>query len=199
MLTLYQAEWCPYSSAVRELLTERGLPFLAVPVEPQPQQRSSLRKRFGTDEIPVLETDDGTVHRGTREIFAYLTSLPPTTYTHEHRARFAEHRDARVKDETGQLLSHAEPPDLDVRDNRAAGRYELVRDGAVIGHATYRIEGEQLVVPYVEVDPELDGRGYGSQLCAGLLEDARARNLTVVPHCSFLAWYMERKDPPAQG
>ena len=29
MLTLYQAEWCPFSSAVREILTELGLDFVA--------------------------------------------------------------------------------------------------------------------------------------------------------------------------
>jgi len=28
MLTLYQAEWCPFSSAVREILTELGLDFV---------------------------------------------------------------------------------------------------------------------------------------------------------------------------
>ena len=29
MLTLYQAEWCPFSSAVREVLTELGIDFVA--------------------------------------------------------------------------------------------------------------------------------------------------------------------------
>jgi predicted GNAT family acetyltransferase/glutaredoxin len=192
VLKLHQAEWCPFSAAARELLTELGLPFVAVQVEPQPEQRATLRKRFGTDEIPVLETDDGAVFRGTREIFAYLTSLPPSPQGREHRARYAEHQEARVKDVTGHLLRHAEPPDVQVRDSRGESRYELVREGEVIGHATYRLEGDRLVVPYVEVDPQHEGRGYGSTLCAGLLDDARARGLTVVPSCPFLAWYMER-------
>jgi glutaredoxin len=29
VLTLYQAEWCPYSSAVRQRLTELGIDFVA--------------------------------------------------------------------------------------------------------------------------------------------------------------------------
>ena len=192
MLTLYQAEWCPFSSAVRELLTELDLVFVARPVEPWPEQRATLRKRFGTDEIPVLETDDGSVHRGTREIFAYLSSLPPAAHAREHRERYAEHREARVEDATAELLGHAETHELQVRDNGAQSQYELVRDGDVIGHATYRLEGSQLVVPYVEVDSAHEGRGYGSQLCAGLLADARERGLTVVAVCPFLSWYMER-------
>lgn len=192
MLRLYQAEWCPFSSAVRELLTELGLPFVAVPVEPWPEQRADLRRRFGTDEIPVLETGEGAVHRGTREILTYLTSLPPSEHSRQHRERYAEHHEARVEDATAQLLRHAEPAELEVRDNPKQSRYELLRGGEVIGHATYRLESDRLVVPYVEVDPAHEGLGYGSQLCAGLLEDARTRGLSVVPSCPFLAWYMER-------
>jgi predicted GNAT family acetyltransferase/glutaredoxin len=192
VLRLYQAEWCPFSAAVRELLTELALPFVAVPVEPQPEQRAALQKLFGTDEIPVLETDDGAVYRGTREIFGYLTSLPPSPHGREHRSRYAEHRKARDDDVTGKLLRHAEPLDVQIRDNRAESRYELVREGEVIGHANYRVEDDRLVVPYVEVEPRHGGRGYGSTLCAGLLEDARGRGLTVIPVCPFLAWYMER-------
>ena len=45
MLTLYQAEWCPFSSAVREVLTELGLDFVARQVEPWPEQRTALLER----------------------------------------------------------------------------------------------------------------------------------------------------------
>jgi len=44
----------------------------------------------------------------------------------------------------------------------------------------------------VEIDARLQGNGYGSVLAAGVLEDAHTRNLDVVPHCSFMAWYMRR-------
>ena len=59
MVTLYQAEWCPFSSAVREVLTELGLDFVARQVEPWPEQRATLLERSGKDEIPALETEDG--------------------------------------------------------------------------------------------------------------------------------------------
>src|SRR5437867_9939277 len=61
-LTLYQAEWCPFSSAVREALTELGLTFTARQVEPWPEQREELRRMAGTDQIPVLRSEDGSVH-----------------------------------------------------------------------------------------------------------------------------------------
>jgi glutathione S-transferase len=198
VLTLYQAEWCPYSSAARELLTELGLPFVAIPVEPLPEERATLRKRFGTDEIPVLATDDGGVHRGTEAILAYLTTLPPSPFARGHREQFAKHRHARETDATAKILADAVPPEVEVRDNTGESRYELVRDGDVIGHATYRLEDGRVVVPYVEVEPRFEGLGYGSVLCAGLLANARPRGLEVVALCPFLAWYMERF-PSVQG
>ena len=52
--TLYQAEWCPFSSAVREVLTELGVDYSIRQVEPLPEQRETLRSLAGTDSIPVL-------------------------------------------------------------------------------------------------------------------------------------------------
>ena len=72
MLTLYQTEWCPFSSAVREVLTELGLSFVARQVEPWPEERDELRAVAGSEQIPVLQAEDGTLYRGTREIFAHL-------------------------------------------------------------------------------------------------------------------------------
>jgi glutathione S-transferase len=107
VLTLYQAEWCPFSSAVRERLTEFGLPFVAQPVEPDPEQRDELRGVAGTDEIPVLVTDDGEVVAGTRAIFHWLAG-GSGPHERAHRRRFAEHADER--DETvGELLDRAAP------------------------------------------------------------------------------------------
>lgn len=105
MLTLYQAEWCPFSSAARELLTELGIPFVARAVEPWPEQREGLRARTATEHIPVLETSDGELYRGIAEIFSYLEAQPGSAYAAEHRQRYADHREAREKDATGKLIS----------------------------------------------------------------------------------------------
>jgi len=75
MLTLYQAEWCPFSSAVREALTELGIDFVARQVEPWPDERDGLRAIAGTDQIPVLQNEEGRFFRGTREIFAHCASV----------------------------------------------------------------------------------------------------------------------------
>jgi glutathione S-transferase len=105
-LTLYQAEWCPFSSAVREVLTELGVDVVLRQVEPWPEQRDRLREVAGTDEIPVLVAEDGRVFRGTREIFAHLATRAPGGFAADHRRRYAEHREARQAEATGRLLEH---------------------------------------------------------------------------------------------
>ena len=105
-ITLYQAEWCPFSSAVREVLTELGIDVVLRQVEPWPEQRDRLRELAGTDEIPALVAEGGQVFRGTREIFAHLATRPPGRFASDHRRRYAEHGEARQADATGRLLGH---------------------------------------------------------------------------------------------
>ena len=61
---LYQAEWCPFSSAVREVLTELGVDFVARQVQPWPEERRELQQLASTDQIPVLQSEDGAFYRG---------------------------------------------------------------------------------------------------------------------------------------
>jgi glutathione S-transferase len=103
-VTLYQAEWCPFSSAVRQILTELGLDVVLRQVEPEPEQRDEMREVTGTDSIPVLVSEDGRIHRGTREIFAYLQALDPGQFAAGHRRRFADHREARESNSAGKLV-----------------------------------------------------------------------------------------------
>jgi glutaredoxin len=104
MLILYQAEWCPFSAAVRELLSELGLDVMLHQVEPTPEQRDSMRAETGTDSIPVLVAEDGGVHRGTRELFAHLREREPGRFAAGHRRQFADHREARETNAAGRLI-----------------------------------------------------------------------------------------------
>ncbi len=87
MIKLFQAEWCPHSSKVRERLTELGVDFVARQVEPYPEQRTEV------DQIPTLETEDGRRFSGEQEILAFLDSeYEPWEYEEQHRDRLVEHR-----------------------------------------------------------------------------------------------------------
>ena len=203
MLTLYQAEWCPFSSAVREALTELGVDFVARQVEPWPEERSALQAVAGTDQIPVLQAEDGRLYRGTREIFAHLRELDPWRFAAAHRRRFADHRDARESDASSQLLEYfrtsgeleaaaGEPAEAEVVHAPEASRYELRLAERVIGLAAYRRRGGRIAFTHTEVDEALEGRGFGGRLAAAALDDAARQGLDVVPLCPFIARYIER-------
>ena len=101
MLTLYQAEWCPYSSAVRQRLTELGLDFVAKQVAPRQEDRD------GQHEIPLLTNGDGERFEGTDAVFEFLESLAPGESEHEHRAQYRAHRADRARETTGARARRA--------------------------------------------------------------------------------------------
>jgi uncharacterized protein len=202
-LTLYQSEWCPFSSAVREVLTELGLDFVARQVEPWPDERKELRAVAGTDQIPVLQVEDGALYRGTRAIFAHLRERDAWHFAAAHRRRFEAHHDARESDAVGQLISYFRGTDelesavgsvaeAEVVDVPEANRYELRLGGHLIGLAAYRRRKGRIAFTHTEVDESCEGRGFGSRLAAVALENAANEGLRVVPLCPFISHYIRR-------
>lgn len=82
------------------------------------------------------------------------------------------------------------PAEFEVRD--AEGRYELLREGTVIGFASYRVDGDRAIVPHVEVHPSVEGQGMGGRLVQGMLDDLRRRDLRVTPLCGYAAAWIRR-------
>jgi predicted GNAT family acetyltransferase len=79
-----------------------------------------------------------------------------------------------------------------VRDNSERMRYEVLLDDEIVGFIDYRRTGEVVVMTHAEVRPEHEGRGVGSALAQGALDDVRARGLQVEARCSFVAAYIKR-------
>lgn len=81
---------------------------------------------------------------------------------------------------------------VDVQDNPERSRYEALASGKLAGYAEYRLHGDRVTMPHTEVDPRYEGEGIGGKLAAFALDDARARGLSVVPLCPFIAGYIRR-------
>lgn len=89
---LYQAEWCPHSGRVRQRMTELGVSFIARQVPADPGDREELRRKTGTDQIPALVLEDGTViNNSADDIIAHLESR------YSERADVDDHRE-RARD-----------------------------------------------------------------------------------------------------
>ena len=82
--------------------------------------------------------------------------------------------------------------DVTVKDNPAELRYEARQRDQLLGEIRYRTEPGLVVLVHTEVASSAEGKGVGSELVAGALEDIRSRGLRVVPVCPFVASYVGR-------
>src|SRR6478735_488398 len=80
----------------------------------------------------------------------------------------------------------------EVRNNRDRSRYEAFVDGKLAGFAQYVMRGGRIVLVHTEIHDEFEGKGVGSALAKGALDDLRSRGLPVVPLCPFIAGYIGR-------
>ncbi|HEX4215794.1 MAG TPA: GNAT family N-acetyltransferase [Candidatus Dormibacteraeota bacterium] len=81
---------------------------------------------------------------------------------------------------------------ISVEDVPEQSRYELRVDGDLAGHIAYRSRGPHLALVHTEVGEAFGGRGLGSRLVAGALDQVRARGGSVLPDCPFVRTYIAR-------
>jgi uncharacterized protein len=79
-----------------------------------------------------------------------------------------------------------------VVDDPDEHRYELRLGETLAGTIEYASRPGAIVLIHTEVDPALEGKGLGSRLVAGALDDIRSRGLRLVPMCSFVRSYLRR-------
>jgi predicted GNAT family acetyltransferase len=79
----------------------------------------------------------------------------------------------------------------DVVNNKADHRYELAVEGHIA--ATYYAVADGVITfIHTEVPPELGGKGVGSKLIAGALDQVRSEGLKVIAQCPFVKAYIDK-------
>ena len=87
----------------------------------------------------------------------------------------------------------AKPGDgLEIVDNAASGRYEARLDARLVGWVEYRDRDGRRVLVHTEVDEAMEGKGIGSRLAAGALDDVRRRGVRALVLCPFITRYLGR-------
>jgi len=76
-----------------------------------------------------------------------------------------------------------------IRDNTALSRFELDADGAT-AFLNYRLAGNVITLNHTETPVEARGRGLASRLVDGVLGEAQARGLKIVPRCPFVTAFL---------
>ena len=85
--------------------------------------------------------------------------------------------------------------DVKVADNPDKARFEILADGELAGFVQYHLRGHEIAFTHTETDDRFRGHGLASQLVREALDDARARDLTVLPYCPFVnSWIAEHRE-----
>ena len=83
--------------------------------------------------------------------------------------------------------------DVEVRDAPERGRFEIYVDGMLAGFSEYHPEGADIDFTHTEIDPGFGGRGLGTKLVHGALDEMRARGVGILPHCPFVHRVVEKE------
>ena len=79
----------------------------------------------------------------------------------------------------------------EVIDNKAHHRFELELEGH-LATEHYKLEGNLITFEHTDVPKELGGRGVGSILVQGALDQVRASGRKVIPQCPFVKAWIEK-------
>lgn len=80
-----------------------------------------------------------------------------------------------------------------VHDNEAKRQFELEVEGHV-AFAAYELNGRTITFTHTVVPKELGGKGVGSTLARGALDQVRARGLKVIAQCPFIAAFIKKNE-----
>ncbi|MFH9575773.1 GNAT family N-acetyltransferase [Streptomyces sp. NPDC017230] len=94
--------------------------------------------------------------------------------------------------------------DIEIRDERAAGRLEALAGGEAVGRIEYFVldAPERALVPvHTVVEPAHEGQGIAGSLARELYAVARREGVAVAPLCSYVVKWAERHpdEAPAAG
>ncbi len=166
-ITMYGADWCGDCLRAKAYFAENDVAYDYINLEQTPEAADIvLERNNGLKRIPVIVFPDN----------SHLTEPSNEALA----AKLAE---------LGDEPSPAEPG-FEVVENAEEGRFELRRDGALVGFASYRQQGETVIVPHVETFPEHRGQGYAARLMEGLLAQLRSSGRTITPLCPFAAGHV---------
>ncbi|GAA1488674.1 GNAT family N-acetyltransferase [Brachybacterium sacelli] len=95
--------------------------------------------------------------------------------------------------------THGPEERIAVRDNAAAGRFEAVRSGDVVGIMIYERTEDGIELVHTVTDPAHRGEGVASVLVRTTLAEARAAQLQVTIICPFIESWLQRHPEQATG
>ena len=80
-----------------------------------------------------------------------------------------------------------------VVNDTGARRYRLMLEDEEVGYSEYDpIAPASILIKHTEVLTQHEGKGFGSQLVRGMLDNIRAQGKTVIPICPYTLNFIRR-------
>ena len=79
----------------------------------------------------------------------------------------------------------------EIVNNRTEHRYELASEGRIAA-SYYELADGVITFAHTEVPPELGGKGIGSKLIRGALDQVRGDGLKVIAQCPFVKGFIDK-------
>ena len=79
----------------------------------------------------------------------------------------------------------------EIVNNRTKHCFELAVGGHIAA-SYYEIAGPVITFVHTEVPPELGGKGIGSRLIGGALDQVRSEKLKVIAQCPFVKGFIDK-------
>jgi len=81
----------------------------------------------------------------------------------------------------------------ELSDNSSRGRFELRRDGEMVGRLHYtRLKPNRYALQHTEVESSHQHQGVGVAMVRRVLDEIRTRGGTITPICPFVVGYLAR-------
>ena len=105
----------------------------------------------------------------------------------------SEFQSSWCPDSPAEISSHVVgTPDLRIENNTEEARYEAFAGSEQAGFTTYHAQPGLITLLHTEIDPAFEGQGIGSRFVAEILDDARRRELHVLPICPFVRAFLQK-------
>jgi uncharacterized protein len=82
--------------------------------------------------------------------------------------------------------------ELRIADNGERKRYEAYVGTELAGFTDYHAQPGLITLLHTEIEPAFEGQGIGTRFVAGVLDDARRRDLRVLPICPFVRAFLQK-------
>ncbi|MEU8756345.1 GNAT family N-acetyltransferase [Streptomyces chartreusis] len=96
--------------------------------------------------------------------------------------------------ESESMSSEEQVPEAEqLIDNTDQGRFELYRDGDLVGWLYYtHLKPNRYALKHTEVESSHQGQGVGGALVRRVLDEVRTREGTITAICPFVVGYLSR-------